>query len=144
MPVYECLTQVGTLDAAQRRRFAEEATRIHTEVTGSRAQFVHVIFPELSPGYMYTAREAGAPAIIRAQIRAGRPRDARESILRQLEAVYLELTGADPKEVMVIVLEVPPDCALSGGMIMPEPNKADEAAFYDAVDNSPSSSPADR
>ena len=144
MPVYECLTPAGTLDAAQRHRFAQEATRIHTEVTGSRAQFVHVIFPELGAGYMYSAGEAGAPAIIRAQIRAGRPREARESILRQLETSYLELTGADPKEVMVTVLEVPPDCALSGGMIMPEPNKADEAAFYDAIDNSPSCSPAHR
>ena len=95
MPLYEVLTTKGALDADMREKLAAHITKVHTEETGSPADFVQVIFPELPAGHSYTAGSVAAPHIIRAQIRAGRPLSVRHAIIHRLFDFYTELTGVD-------------------------------------------------
>ena len=130
MPVYECLTTKGTLDERQRQSLAESITAIHTEETGAPAAFIHVIFPELEAGHAFTAGKRAAPAIIRGQIRAGRPQAMRHAMIRRIFDAYSELTGADAMAVIVALLDVPASWAMEGGQILPEPTREQEDAWF--------------
>jgi phenylpyruvate tautomerase PptA (4-oxalocrotonate tautomerase family) len=133
MPIYECLTTKGTLEPSQRQRIAEQITAIHQEETGAPGDFIHVVFPELAEGHSYTAGRAAHPAIIRAHVRAGRPQSVREAMLRRIFAAYREITGASEMSILVALIDVPASWAMEGGMILPEPNKADENAWFEKI-----------
>jgi phenylpyruvate tautomerase PptA (4-oxalocrotonate tautomerase family) len=128
MPLYEILTTKGTLDVNKREKLAAHIVKVHTEETGSPADFVQVIFPELPAAHSYTAGSVATPHIIRAQIRAGRPITVRHAIIKRLFDFYSELTGADAMEIVIAVMDVPAQWAMEGGMIMPEPTREAEAA----------------
>jgi phenylpyruvate tautomerase PptA (4-oxalocrotonate tautomerase family) len=130
MPVYECLTTAGTLTQEQRSELAAEITTIHTEETGSPADFVHVVFPELPAGHAFTAGSVGAPAVIRGQIRAGRAESIRRAIITRVYAAYTRVTGAADLTVVVAVLDVPAQWAMEAGMILPEPTREEEEAWF--------------
>jgi phenylpyruvate tautomerase PptA (4-oxalocrotonate tautomerase family) len=133
MPIYECLTVEGTLDAGQRKVIAEAITTIHSEETGAPADLVHVIFPELPAGHAYTAGRESTPALIRGQVRAGRPPEVREAILRRIYEVYANVThsnGLGDMGILVAVIDVPAHWVMEAGRILPEPDKAQEDAWF--------------
>lgn len=136
MPIYECLTSSGTLSAHQRAILAERITSIHCEETGAPADFVHVIFPELSAGHSYTKAHTGRVSLIRGQVRAGRPPQVRKNLITRIFDAYVSLTGASKMEVVVAVLDVPASWAMEGGLILPEPNKEDEEEWFKTLDKS--------
>ena len=123
MPVYECQTTTGTLNEQQRNSLAESITAIHTKETGAPARYVHVLFTELEGRHAFTAGKQATPAIIRGQIRAGRPQAIRHAIIGQVSDAYIAVTGADPHAVVVAVLDVPASWVMEGGQIMPEPGQ---------------------
>ncbi|EJM96635.1 hypothetical protein, 4-oxalocrotonate tautomerase [Pseudomonas sp. GM74] len=126
MPLYECQTVKGTLSERQRKSLAESITSIHTKETGAPASYVHVLFKELEVGSAFTAGQVAAPAIIRGQIRAGRPQTTRHAILRAITDVYMAVTGADANAVVVAVVDIPASWAMEGGHIFPEPDQPPE------------------
>ena len=130
MPLYEVLTTQGALDADKREKLAAHIVKVHTEETGSPADFIQVIFPELPAGHSYSAGSVATPHIIRAQIRAGRPMSVRHAIIKRLFDFYSKLTGAEAMEIVVAVSDVPAQWAMEGGMIMPEPTREEEAAWF--------------
>ncbi|QQX86645.1 tautomerase family protein [Cupriavidus necator] len=130
MPVYEVLTTEGTLDADKRKKLAAHIVKVHTEETGSPADFIQVIFPELPAGHSFTAGSVATPHIIRAQVRAGRTMTVRHAIIQRLHDFYSDLTGVNAMELIVAVLDVPAQWAMEGGMIMPEPTPEAEAAWF--------------
>lgn len=123
MPLYECHTTQGTLNAQQRSALAESITAIHCKETGAPAGYVHVLFTELEAGNSFTAGKRATPAIIRGQIRAGRPQAIRHAIIGQVSDAYIATTGADPHAVIVAVVDVPASWVMEGGQIMPEPGQ---------------------
>lgn len=123
MPIYECLTTQGTLDQAKRKRFAEAVTAIHCEETNASADFVHVVFPELPEGHSFTGGNGANPALIRGQVRAGRPPSVRNAIINRVFSLYEELTGADRMSILVAIIDVPASWAMEGGMICPSQSK---------------------
>ena len=130
MPIYEVLTTAGSLDAEKRQMLAAHIVKVHTEETGAAAHFVQVTFPELPAGHSYTAGAVATPHMIHARIRAGRPMEVRHSIMRRLADFYVELTGTDPKELLVLVEDVPAQWGMESGMIMPDPTPGAEAAWF--------------
>lgn len=133
MPIYECLTVEGTLNAAQRDQIAEAITTIHAEETGAPADLIHVVFPELPAGHAYTAGRKSTPALIRGQVRAGRPPEVRNSILRRIYDCLAQVTEtgvADGMSILVAVMDVPAQWVMEAGRILPEPNEADEDAWF--------------
>jgi phenylpyruvate tautomerase PptA (4-oxalocrotonate tautomerase family) len=133
MPLYECLTQTGTLTQEQRTEIAEAITRIHAEETNSPADFIHVFFPEIPAGQMFTAGREAAPALLRGVIRAGRPAQVRESIMRRINDLYQDVTGTSPMKILVALFEAPAQWGMEGGEILPEPNQAEEDAWFAAL-----------
>jgi phenylpyruvate tautomerase PptA (4-oxalocrotonate tautomerase family) len=123
MPLYECQTVKGTLSEPQRQSLAESITSIHTRETGAPASYVHVLFKEIEAGSAFTAGHVATPAIIRGQIRAGRPQVTRHAILCAVSEAYMALTGADPNAVVVAVVDIPASWAMEGGHIFPEPEQ---------------------
>ena len=134
MPIYQVLTTAGTLDAEKRQALAAHVVKVHTEETGAAAHFVQVVFPELPAGHAYTAGTVATPHMIHAHIRAGRPMEVRHSIMRRLADFYAELTGTDPKEILVAVEDVPAQWGMESGMIMPEPTHEAEAAWLASLE----------
>ena len=133
MPFYQCLTTPGTLDADQRRTFAEQITKHHTEVTGAPADFVHVAFRETGPDELFTAGRPSTTTVIQGLQRAGRPDHMRTEMINRLAGSYYELTGKDPMEVLILVNDIPASWAMEGGMILPEPTPDAEAAWFDTL-----------
>jgi phenylpyruvate tautomerase PptA (4-oxalocrotonate tautomerase family) len=133
MPVYECLTTYGSLSPEQRRRFAEAVTSIHMEETGAPATFIHVLFPELPAGYVFTAGKSSNLTLIRGLIRAGRSLSVRQMIMKRIFDAYTEITGAPVMSVLVLVDEVRASSGMEGGQILPEPNKQEEDAWLAKV-----------
>jgi len=128
MPLYECQTIKGTLSERQRKSLAESITSIHTKQTGAPAGYVHVLFREIEVGSAFTAGEVAAPAIIRGQIRAGRPQATRHAMLGMISEAYIALTGADPHAVVVGLVDIPASWVMEGGQIFPEPEQPPAAA----------------
>ena len=133
MPIYECLTVAGTLDPDQRRQIAEAITIIHAEETGAPADLIHVVFTELPAGHAYTAGRQSTPALIRGHVRAGRPAEVRETILRRIYELYASVThstGLGDMGILVALIDVPAQWVMEAGRILPEPHKAKEDAWF--------------
>ena len=133
MPMYECITVAGTLNADQRARIAEAVTATHVEVTGAPFELVHVVFPELSPGHAYTGGNRSTPAMIRGSIRAGRSEEVRHTLMQRIYHSYLEITGADPMRLLVAVVDFPPSWAMEGGFVLPDTTPEAEAEWVAKV-----------
>lgn len=133
MPMYECITVEGTLDAGQRSRIADAITTTHVEVTGAPFELVHVVFPELAAGHAFTGGNASTPTMIRGSIRAGRSEEVRHALMQRIYDSYTDITGVDPMRLLVAVVDFPPSWAMEGGHILPETTPEAEAAWIAKV-----------
>jgi phenylpyruvate tautomerase PptA (4-oxalocrotonate tautomerase family) len=129
MPVYECITTVGTLSSEQRTTIVDAITTAHVEETGAPLELVHVIFPELSAYHAFSGRKPSASAIIRGSIRAGRSDQVRHALMQRISNSYLEITGADPMGLLVMLAEIPPTSGMEGGFILPDITPEAEEAW---------------
>ena len=85
MPLYVCATPGSTLDGGQRLRIARALTRIHCELTGAPATFVHVVFDESKTAYS-----------VFGTIRAGRTEDVKSALRQQMARAVTGLLFATP------------------------------------------------
>ena len=129
MPLYECLTVEGTLNDEQRRDLAEGIVTAHVEETGAPAELVHVAFPELPEGHLYTNGKPSMTAAIRGSIRAGREMEVRHRLIHRINSLYIGQTGASPMNVLVAVVDFPSQWAMEGGYILPDITAEDEEAW---------------
>lgn len=129
MPLYEVLTVSGMLDARQREELALGITAIHCAETGAPAEFVHVVFPEMARGHAFTAGQRSAPAVIRGQVRAGRPPTVRQALLERISQLYAGITGAPAMEIVVAIIDVPASWAMEGGRVFSAPDPDAERAW---------------
>lgn len=120
MPLYVCSTPADALDDAGRRRIAEAITRIHCDLTGAPAAFVHVVFDD--------AGAAGGSVF--GTIRAGRSDETKAELRRRIASAVGEAAGLDAAGVAVVTQDVPAAWVMEGGATMPEPG--DEAAWLAA------------
>lgn len=133
MPIYEVLTVQGTLTAEQRATLAETITTIHAEETDAPAELIHVVFPELPSGHAYTAGRPSTPALIRGQVRAGRSPEVRLAIQQRINDAYTQLTDAEPMSILIAILDVPAKWVMEAGRVLPEPDRAEEQAWFAAL-----------
>jgi len=116
MPLYICSAPAERLDDAKRQRIAEEITRIHCDVTGAPALFVHVVFDE----------SKSEQTSVFGTIRAGRSEETKAALKRQMAKSVAETIGIDDAEVPVITSDVPASWVMEGGAVMPEPGEEDD------------------
>jgi phenylpyruvate tautomerase PptA (4-oxalocrotonate tautomerase family) len=102
-----------TLDATRRQQIATAITRIHGDVTGAPAAFVHVVFRDADAGqYM-----------VFGTIRAGRSDRQKLELKRQMAAAVAETLEIDAAKITVFTKDVPASWVMEGGALMPEPGE---------------------
>lgn len=112
MPLYVCSTPAGVLDDARRRGIAEAITRVHCQVTGAPATFVHVILDESKPAYS-----------VFGTIRAGRSEQTKERLRQEMARAVAEVADVEAHEVGVLTVDVPASWVMEGGAVLPEPGE---------------------
>jgi phenylpyruvate tautomerase PptA (4-oxalocrotonate tautomerase family) len=137
MPIYQCSAPAGMLTDSTRAQVAAAITDAHVEATGAPRVFVHVFFNELPPGLSYTAGEVDSKiSSITGLIRAGRPLDVKQNLIKRISASWSAITGQPERELVAGLTEIDPDVAMEFGLILPRPGVEAEwfAANADALD----------
>lgn len=129
MPIYEVETLSGTLDNSAKTDIADEITSIHCRATGAPDAFVNVVFRAYAEGDCFVARKPAGRSFILGRIRHGRPLEVRQAMLRELNDMWVRITGQSEADLLVSLSEVDPAMALEAGFILPEPGH--EKAWFE-------------
>ena len=90
---------------------------------------MHVFFNELPPAIAYSAGEPdGKISGIQRAIRAGRPVEVKQQLIKRISRSWSETTGQPEKEVLAGLNEIDSDVTMEYGLILPHPG--DEAAWF--------------
>lgn len=131
MPLYQVLTQDGSLNDAQRAQIALGLTDIHLDLAGGLRQFVNVVFQQYPVGCGFNAGVIGAPMVIGGSIRAGREQAVKTAMMDAISALVMSVSGVSPKDLTVSIADVRASNVMEGGHILPEPGE--EAAWLAKV-----------
>jgi phenylpyruvate tautomerase PptA (4-oxalocrotonate tautomerase family) len=119
MPLYTVTTQAGVLSSEAKAKLAGEMTTLHSEYSGVPKNWVHIVFQDYAPGNGFTAGEPAATAALTLLIRAGRPPEYKQRLLKRLWELLQDATGAPDEQIVLGIQEVPPSQAMEMGQIMP-------------------------
>jgi len=120
MPLYTAITEQDFVSAKTKTRIAEEITRIHATVMNVPKSFVRVVFLSYPSGSGYTAGEAAPTAALNCVLRSGHTVEDKANLLKQLWAMFQELTGVATDQLAISLQEIPSSNAMEMGQIMPE------------------------
>ena len=139
MPIYQCAAPAGLLTSAMKAEIATAITDAHVDATGAPRVFVHVFFNELPPGVAYSAGEIDTTISgIQGAIRAGRPLEVKQKLIKQISADWSKITGQPEKQVLAGLTEIDSDVTMEYGLILPHPGGetqwfADNAGALDGI-----------
>lgn len=120
MPFYQFTAPTGSATLARRAEIAEAMTKVHSEVTGAPAKYVHCSFVEVEAGSIFAAgKPATGPRMV-GIIREGRTAEVRAELIHGLADAWCAITGDAKEDVAVFVQEVPGGNVLEDGVILPE------------------------
>jgi phenylpyruvate tautomerase PptA (4-oxalocrotonate tautomerase family) len=131
MPLYQVLTQDGSLDDAQRAQIALGLTDIHLDLAGGLRQFINVVFQHYPVGCGFNAGVIGAPMVIGGSIRAGREQAVKTAMMEAISALVISVSNVSPKDLTVSIADVKASNVMEGGHLLPEPGE--EAAWLAKV-----------
>jgi phenylpyruvate tautomerase PptA (4-oxalocrotonate tautomerase family) len=120
MPLYTAITQEGAVSNETKRKIAEEITRIHTSVMKVPKNFVRVLFLSYPQGSGFTAGSEAPTAALNCVLRSGHSVEEKAEMLKQLWAMFQDLTGTATDQLALSLQEVPSSNAMEMGQIMPE------------------------
>ena len=119
MPLYRCLVAEGLTSYDQRGAIAKEVTRIHCEVTGAPATFVHTFFAEDADGEL----PDGTRAFVFGSIRAGRTPEQKQRLVSEMKTMVSKILGIAEEEAMLATADLPARWVMEGGELLPEPGE---------------------
>jgi phenylpyruvate tautomerase PptA (4-oxalocrotonate tautomerase family) len=118
MPLYTAIIQDDSVADATKARIAEEITRIHTVVMKVPRGFVRVVFLCYSKGSGYSAGEEASIAALNCVLRSGHTIEEKTDLLKQLWAMFQNLTGLATDQIAISLQEIPSSNAMEMGQIM--------------------------
>jgi phenylpyruvate tautomerase PptA (4-oxalocrotonate tautomerase family) len=118
MPLYTAITQDGSVPDGTKARIAEEITRIHTTVMKVPRPFVRVAFLSYPKGCGYSAGKEAPTAALNCVLRSGHTVEEKTDLLKQLWAMFQNLTGLATDQIAISLQEVPSSNAMEMGQIM--------------------------
>jgi phenylpyruvate tautomerase PptA (4-oxalocrotonate tautomerase family) len=118
MPLYTAITQEGTVSSETRAKIAEEITRIHTAVMKVPRNFVRGVFLSYPKGSGFTGGSEAPTAALNCVLRSGHTVQEKTDMLKQLWAVFQDLTGIATDQLALSLQEVPSSNAMEMGQIM--------------------------
>lgn len=125
MPVYNCISPVGSVSMESRKKVATAITDVHCQSTGAPRSFVHVFFrekPESGP----RSSDFDKPFFIDGFNRAGRPADVVQKLKDDLRKAFSDNAAVPIDQVGARIAETPASWVMEGGDILPEPGEEDE------------------
>lgn len=126
MPLYLCNAAPGAIDDIAKSKIAADITRIHCDVTGAPAQFVHAFF---LTDAAYPPLNAKSACLV-GSIRSGRTGDQKAQIAEEMTQAIQLHSGIENDEIMVTTVDTEASWVMEGGEVFPEPG--DEAAWLAA------------
>jgi phenylpyruvate tautomerase PptA (4-oxalocrotonate tautomerase family) len=118
MPLYTAMTEDGSVSDQTKVRIAEEITRIHTAVMNVPKAFVRVVFLSYPKGSGFSAGEQAPTAALNCVLRSGHSIEEKTDLLKQLLAIFQDLTGFSTDQIAISIQEIPPSNAMEMGQIM--------------------------
>jgi len=118
MPLYTIIVQDGSVPDATKATIAREITRIHTCVMKVPKSFVRVVFLCYAKESGYSAGEEAPTAALNCTLRSGHAVEEKTDLLKQLWAMFQDLTGIATDQLAISLCEIPASNAMEMGMIM--------------------------
>ncbi|MFI5613295.1 4-oxalocrotonate tautomerase family protein [Amycolatopsis sp. NPDC051903] len=120
MPFYQFTVPAGGATLEHKAEIAAAATRIHSEVTGAPAAYVHCSFTEVPKGSIFVAGEPVDGARMVGLIRDGRSAEVRAKLIHGIADAWSEITGDSKESLAIFLQEIPGANVLEDGVILPE------------------------
>jgi phenylpyruvate tautomerase PptA (4-oxalocrotonate tautomerase family) len=118
MPLYTAITQEGSVSSETKAKIAEEITRIHTCVMKVPKNFVRVVFLSYPKGSGFTGGSEAPTAALNCVLRSGHTVQEKMDMLKQLWAMFQDLTGIATDQIALSLQEIPSSNAMEMGQIM--------------------------
>ena len=118
MPLYTAITQEGAISSETKAKMAEEITRIHTSVMKVPKNFVRVVFLSFPKGSGFAGGSEAATAALNCVLRSGHTTQEKTEMLKQLWAMFQDLTGIATDQLALSLQEIPSSNAMEMGQIM--------------------------
>jgi phenylpyruvate tautomerase PptA (4-oxalocrotonate tautomerase family) len=120
MPFYQFTAPTGSPTLQRKAAVAALATRVHSEVTGAPASYVHCSFVEVPRDSIFVAGEpVNSPRMV-GLIRSGRTGQVKSHLLHRLAEGWSAITGEPVDELALFLHEVPGANIMEDGVILPE------------------------
>jgi phenylpyruvate tautomerase PptA (4-oxalocrotonate tautomerase family) len=119
MPLYTAITEDGFVSDEKKVKIAKEITRIHTTVMKVPTNFVRVVFLSYPKGSGFAAGERASTAALNCVLRSGHTDADKTDMLKQLWAMFQDLTGIPTDQLAISLQEIPSSNAMEMGQIMP-------------------------
>jgi phenylpyruvate tautomerase PptA (4-oxalocrotonate tautomerase family) len=118
MPLYTAITEDGFMSDEKKARIAKEITRIHTTVMKVPNNFVRVVFLSYPKGSGFAAGERTSTAALNCVLRSGHTDEDKADMLKQLWAMFQDITGIPTDQLAISLQEIPSSNAMEMGQIM--------------------------
>ena len=118
MPLYTAITEDGFVSDEKKAKIAKEITRIHTTVMKVPNNFVRVVFLSYPKGSGFTAGRTAPTAALNCVLRSGHSDEEKSDTLKQLWAMFQDLTGISTEQLAISLQEIPSSNAMEMGQIM--------------------------
>lgn len=103
---FHLLLHEGVVPEALRPRLAEGIRRIYADIFGA-AESVSVEVTEIPKGRFFTAAEPSRTSIIGGSVPAGTSRADRTRFMSEVTAMWCEVTGCTPNDVVISAADAP-------------------------------------
>jgi phenylpyruvate tautomerase PptA (4-oxalocrotonate tautomerase family) len=113
MPLYTAITEDGFMSDEKKARIAKEITRIHTTVMKVPNNFLS--YPK---GSGFAAGETTSTAALNCVLRSGHTDEDKADMLKQLWAMFQDITGIPTDQLAISLQEIPSSNAMEMGQIM--------------------------
>jgi phenylpyruvate tautomerase PptA (4-oxalocrotonate tautomerase family) len=120
MPYYQFTVPAGGATLQHKAEVAAAMTKVHSEVTGAPATYVHCSFVEVPAGSIFAAGEPVSGSRMVGIIREGRSTEVRAKFIHGLADTWCEITGDTKESLAIFIQEIPGANALEGGVLLPE------------------------
>src|SRR5580692_10335310 len=118
MPLYTAITEEGFVSDEKKTKIAKEITRIHSTVMKVPSNFVRVVFLSYPKGSGFTAGRTAPTAALNCVLRSGHSDEEKSDTLKQLWAMFQDLTGISTEQLAISLQEIPSSNAMEMGQIM--------------------------
>lgn len=120
VPFYQFTVPSGGVTMQRRAELSAAVTKVHAEVTGAPAAYVHCAFVEAPSESIFVAGEPVDSGRLVGIIRSGRSAETKHNLLHGLADAWSAVTGEAKDELAIFLLEAPGANIMEAGVVLPE------------------------